>query len=58
MLWTFLLGLLSAIIGMMVALRHKNKKITIVLAVFTGRLVIGMFILLPGLLFVLSNWEF
>ena len=58
MLWLFLFGLVFIVVGMIIAIKHRNKKIIVILTMCVVLLLIGFVLLLPGLLFAFSNWEF
>ncbi len=58
MLWLFLFGLVFIVVGMIIAIKHRNKKIIAILAMCAILSLIGFVLLLPGLLFAFSNWEF
>ena len=58
MFWLWLFGFILTIIGVVIAIKRKNRKIIIVLSVCIALLLIGFIILLPGLLFAFSNWKF
>jgi hypothetical protein len=58
MLWIFLSGFALTILGIIDAIKYKNKKIIIILVMCLILWLISLSFLVPGLLFAFSNWEF
>ncbi len=59
MFWIFLIGLIVSITGMIISIKNKKKTLIIVFSVMLC-LVLFTFVtvILPGLLFAMSSWQF